>query len=799
MSKVFEKAYQATEQMINNYPVVYRKDGGSFFAKENPDKDPHKLDQIVSNYIKDNIVKELTAPPGTRTGGLSVFPGGEIAKDLTRAGIRGLINNETVKGLLSNLVSGGLVTDKSEGRVPANLAIYLKSLTPDALIDNKRIYDPITDKNVDNFLSSKEKEILGKQSAKQTEKAIDRFNKPTSKSRKAFGSSAAGGSVLGLYDYGSYDSSGKWQPGIPDFDGNFTVRDTWDWNRSKSYTGQPWGLTAIGKSIYDLVTGKDNYQNIAEALGQTFGPQGKDKEGIKMEFKVPAYKNPYTLMNILSDLDRPMKSTSKISVPEMLVKDNRNRYFTPNEPEHHEGLPGIGWNPQAFTNHSVEDYGVGHTEGLPGIGWDAEAFDDDTVEDYGISAQDMADAYDLKGGGKVMNKGLTSIPDNLMINGQPHKLSYITPDEAKTLKAMGGSGRKVNGIPAYYDQAEEDAYATLDADDYAAMAGVDTDTDFSSYGGADIIGGTTVKDGQISINQGNTFTPVVGGFGERDDPGEKGPEAFNQFVSREATGLEKFFGMGDKFGRIRQRQEDLERRAYNEGYENWRAGPGKYSDPDAYDAFFQANKGNMVAGSQSGKNPTSFALQQTANQNMQALAALQQQAQENLPVSEEYGLTKDMEKDTDKSMIESLQAGAIPGLTEVEGYEGLNIPVYMPGGMLSKGLDFFSSMAGIIGTGMMNNIAVNIHRDGKITAQSPENDPYFDYSKMQLGNEPQTTQKRRRVATETADATDVDEEEEFTGIKGLLAKKGKPTTTSSALDALMRERVNTLYGRNIFA
>ena len=152
----------------------------------------------------------------------------------------------------------------------------------------------------------------------------------------------------------------------------------------------------------------------------------------------------------------------------------------------------------------------------------------------------------------------------------------------------------------------------------------------------------------------------------------------------------------------------------------------------------------------------------------------------------------------DSDMIESLQAGAIPGLTEVEEYKGLNIPVYMPGGMLSKGLDFISDMAGIIGTGMMNGIPVNIHKDGKISAQSPEDDQYFDYSKMELGNEPRTTQ-RRRVATETADATDVDEEEEFTGIKGLLARKGKPTTTSSALDALMRERVNTLYGRNIFA
>jgi len=422
----------------------------------------------------------------------------------------------------------------------------------------------------------------------------------------------------------------------------------------------------------------------------------------------------------------------------------------------------------------------------------------------------MADAYGLKGGGKVMNKGLTSIPDNLMINGQPHKLSYITPDEAKTLKAMGGSGRKVNGIPAYYD------YDIGEESDWASFDTAPAIDDFSSYRQgnrpADILAGTEIlndpETGEEGIGVfGRAFPSgdsgfVKGGFGERDDPGEKGPEAFNQLVSREAGGLEKLFGMGDKFGRITQRQKDIERQAYNEGYNAWRAGPGKYSDPDAYDAFFQANKGNMVTGSQSGVDPTSFALQQAANQNMQVLSGLQQKAEEARLAELGMGFERkgDTEKEVSKSMIESLQAGAVPGLTEVEGYEGLNIPVYMPGGMLSKGLDFFSSMAGIIGTGMMNNIPVNIHRDGKITAQSPENDPYFDYSKMELGNEPRTTQ-RRRVATETADATDVnlDEEEEFTGIKGLLAKKGKPTTTSSALDALMRERVNTLYGRNIFA
>ena len=44
---------------------------------------------------------------------------------------------------------------------------------------------------------------------------------------------------------------------------------------------------------------------------------------------------------------------------------------------------------------------------------------------------------------------LKSIPKNTMINGQPHQLSYINPEEAAMLKRMGGSGRNVNGIPAY--------------------------------------------------------------------------------------------------------------------------------------------------------------------------------------------------------------------------------------------------------------------------------------------------------------------------------------------------------------
>ena len=47
-------------------------------------------------------------------------------------------------------------------------------------------------------------------------------------------------------------------------------------------------------------------------------------------------------------------------------------------------------------------------------------------------------------------------PRTTKIRGQKHLLAYITPDEAKLLKAMGGSGEKVHGIPAFYGGFEGD-------------------------------------------------------------------------------------------------------------------------------------------------------------------------------------------------------------------------------------------------------------------------------------------------------------------------------------------------------
>ena len=54
------------------------------------------------------------------------------------------------------------------------------------------------------------------------------------------------------------------------------------------------------------------------------------------------------------------------------------------------------------------------------------------------------------------------VPQERMINNQPHQLSYINPQEAGLLKALGGSGRRVDGIPAYYYGSGDDSADEMD-------------------------------------------------------------------------------------------------------------------------------------------------------------------------------------------------------------------------------------------------------------------------------------------------------------------------------------------------
>jgi len=95
----------------------------------------------------------------------------------------------------------------------------------------------------------------------------------------------------------------------------------------------------------------------------------------------------------------------------------------------------------------------------------------------------------MAGGG-----GLSSIQKRMNIGGEPHRLSYINSDEASLLKQLGGSGRPVRGVPAYYmgDEPGSTGFgeaATDDPGDIGYDLGGPSPTTESDVGGTIDFGG----------------------------------------------------------------------------------------------------------------------------------------------------------------------------------------------------------------------------------------------------------------------------------------------------------------------
>jgi len=354
------------------------------------------------------------------------------------------------------------------------------------------------------------------------------------------------------------------------------------------------------------------------------------------------------------------------------------------------------------------------------------------------------DIKEFKHGG-----GLSSINKPITINGQEHSLAWINPDEASALKAMGGSGKPgPMGIPSYQETDEYD-YSVLDT-----SPAID---DFSSYqddGGADIVGGTTVRGGQIGIDQGGTFTPVVGGFGEGDDPGEQGAKAFDQLVSRDQNLMERalgFFTGRPSDEKVTEKQSDLMNKAYQLGYGTWRNTAGRYShDPSKdYDTWFAAQDPTaLIAGYRVG-DPVGKAMQQSfdivSTQLQNKFKAARDDKAVGLDDDEEFEMTR-----------EELQNAAkdIKDIKDFTPYSGIDYPWYMPGGMLAKGLNFLSS--NVVGTGTVGGVDVHVNKDGTVTPISPEDSPGFDHSGLEGENQAIERRKRKRVAPTSETVAEVE-------------------------------------------
>ena len=124
----------------------------------------------------------------------------------------------------------------------------------------------------------------------------------------------------------------------------------------------------------------------------------------------------------------------------------------------------IGLTPQKVQDISEKNnfFGV-EDRNLSGLEGYSEEIKDGVTTSF-IDDMAIDTTSGLKHGGQTMSGGLSGINKTMMIKGQPHKLAWIRPDEASVLKAMGGSGKKVGGIPAYFYIGEDESYEDVVVD-----------------------------------------------------------------------------------------------------------------------------------------------------------------------------------------------------------------------------------------------------------------------------------------------------------------------------------------------
>jgi hypothetical protein len=378
--------------------------------------------------------------------------------------------------------------------------------------------------------------------------------------------------------------------------------------------------------------------------------------------------------------------------------------------------------------------------------------------------------------------GLSSVKKSININGQPHKLAWIRPDEASALKAMGGSGRKVGGVPAYFFFDQGGSPEVTGGGD--PEAGVDwasdvvTYTDMTQDPGArgDVVEDfttTTTTDKTSDDTMDYTGADIVAG-------GDK--QRLRKEIARDDEGptdIRK--GILGLYGDRMTRGEALEG-AKRSAFTTWRNTVGKYSRDTAkdYDAWFAAQDPNaLIAGYKIG-DPVGMAMQSSFDiVNKQLKKRFEERASQK---SEYTG-----EELTREELGEIVESAKVEGLEDFTPYSGLDYPVWMPGGMAGKAIDFFSRT--VIGTGTVGGVGVHLHKDGSITPISPEDAQGFDHEAMK-GENVEPVRRRRRGPPPVAPAATLPPEDAAPA-KGtmaeLLARRGPAATRAEGLASLTRE------------
>ena len=364
-----------------------------------------------------------------------------------------------------------------------------------------------------------------------------------------------------------------------------------------------------------------------------------------------------------------------------------------------------------------------------------------------------------KGGGKIMAGGLSGMNRGMMIGGQPYRLSYIDPRQAK----VGGP------VIRRQDGGEVDMYGTATPDmDY-------TEDDFTSYADE----GIDVNIPDVGYMGDFAFAPDpqgrVGLMGPDEVAGvdiaqtylSPDPESSELGVYETQSGLERFVAnlLPDSLNKNLNISKDPQRFVSDKELEN------RYGDR----AGLQKDLINL-------NNKYAFNLSKS-NKTIQDKEAEEIEKQGFVSSKREGEIKRDSAVEAAKKTF---------GEDNFREFKGIDYPAYMPGGTAVAIGNFIAKMAGVIGTAEVRGVPVHVKEDGSISVISPENEPGFDQSKMDLGNEP--TPSRKRLPVSTAAATSQDEAETpKTGMAGLLARRSAPASRSES-NVFLSRLLDNIYG-----
>ena len=398
----------------------------------------------------------------------------------------------------------------------------------------------------------------------------------------------------------------------------------------------------------------------------------------------------------------------------------------------------------------------------------------------------ISDLYGPETQAKNKGGGLSNLKKSIKINGQPHSLAWIRPDEASALKAMGGSGKKVEGIPAYFDdyswgaevsEGDPDVGASWSSDlgdPYTYGASTDPTQDPGARGGQsfadeNVYDTTTPADTTTSRTVGDDY----GAFGETKEDWKDYDFPDEAWLDEKSNIKGGFLGL---FGDYITNREAL-RGARKVGYDNWRATVGQYSrDPGKdYDKWFAGQDKDALLEGYAIGDPFGKAMEfkmREVNEQLQ----------------DKFKKEKEKLKDDDSELSKEELQEAVKGIEGLKGftpYSGIDYPVWAPGGMAVGLMNLLSST--VIGTGTVNGIGVHVHKDGSVTAISPEDSPGFT-SGEDTGNVVED-RRRRRPVREVASVSETVEEDVAPAkgtMKELVSRRGPAATRAEGLASLKK-------------